>query len=208
MTDFIVGPGIAERMSTDQVNPASDELPISGRRPDVQWAEAVADDGSIYRWVRLTNTVHRYQPGGAGASTSTTAALEDRLQMVVDLGLAQHWKPYSGPVVNEPDAARWGDPGFDCSSFVASMYRGALHVQLTGFTDAIADQTDTIATADALPGDIILYRYNDTHQPGVTYPHTGLWLGQGKMLDCQYPEGLGVHPMLAAPFEIHRARGL
>src|SRR6185369_15255661 len=132
----------------------------------------------------------------------------DKLQKVVDAGLALGWKRYAGPVINESDDKRWGNPGFDCSSFVAAMYGRVLGVTLVGYTDSIAAQTDTIAESDALPGDIILYRYRDSAQPGVTYPHTGLWLGPGRMLDCQWPKGLGEHPILAHPYEIHRARGL
>lgn len=206
MTSFVIGPGVQTRMTTDAVNPASDELHIFGAQADSEWSETVADDGSIYRWIRAANTVYRYQTGAV--QPQAVKALEDMLQSVVDLGLAQGWKRYAGPVIGEPDNYRWGNPGFDCSSFVSSMYSGALSIQLSAFTDAIADQTDTIAQADALPGDIILYKYADTHQPGVTYPHTGLWLGSSRMLDCQYPAGLGNHPLLARPFEIHRARSL
>jgi hypothetical protein len=88
------------------------------------------------------------------------------------------------------------------------MYREALGIELAMFTDAIAGQTDEIAQSDALPGDIVLYRYFDSEQAGVTFPHTGLWLGGGRMLDCQFPAGLGEHNLLPHPFEIHRARGL
>lgn len=206
MTTFVIGPGVQERMTADQVNPVSDELHVFGLRVDSQWSETVADDGSIYRWIRDTNTVHRYQTGASKPTPVTS--LDDKLQSVVDLGLAQGFKRYAGPCVGEPDSFRWGDPGYDCSSFVCAMYRGALSIQLTPFTDAIADQTDTIATDDALPGDIILYRYFDSSQPRVTFPHTGLWLGSGQMLDCQFHRGLGEHGMLAVPFEIRRARGL
>jgi len=126
----------------------------------------------------------------------------------VDLGFSKGHRRYAGPVIGEPESFRDGDPGYDCSSFVSLMYRDALGIQLTKFTDAMAGQTDEIPTADALPGDIVLFRYHDPEQPGVTFPHTGLWLGGGRMLDCQFGPGLGEHPLLGQPFEIHRARGL
>jgi cell wall-associated NlpC family hydrolase len=205
-TSFVVGEGIQTRMDTDGVTAASDEVQVFGARATPQWAEACANDGSVYRWVSSVNQVYRYVPGTI--QPPPPPAIAARLQSVVDAGLAQGWKRYAGPVIDEPDSFRWGDPGFDCSSFVSTMYRRVLGVSLAGFTDTIAGQTDTIDEADALPGDIILYKYNDGIQHGVTYPHTGLWLGGGLMLDCQYPLGLGKHPILAHPFEIHRARGL
>ena len=199
MPDFRVGPGIAAAMQADGTAPASDEIAIMGARPESQWVEAMGENGTIYRWVRVTNTNHRYSPGGT---------LWAKLQKVVDIGRSKGFKPYSGPVVDEPEEFRHGDPGHDCSSFVSLMYKEALGVELDMFTDAIADETDEIDAADALPGDIILYRYHDPAQQGVTFPHTGLWLDGTDMLDCQFPAGLGVHPLLNHPFEIHRARGL
>lgn len=148
-------------------------------------------------------------PGAGDRPVAAPGSLRSELQRVIDLGRAEGWKPYSGPVIGQPDSWRWGHPGYDCSSFVATMYRKAFGIQLVGFTDAIATQTDPIPTSQALPGDIILYRYDDDDQPGVRFPHTGLWLGDGTtMLDCQDPRGLGVHALLNRPFEIHRARGI
>jgi cell wall-associated NlpC family hydrolase len=208
-TTFVVGPGIARAMTDDATTPASDEIFVHGNRAETQWSEAMGENGKLYRWVKATNTVHRYS---SGPRQVTLAA---KLQTVVDAGLAKGHRPYSGPIVGQPESFRHGDPGYDCSSFVSLMYQEALGITLAMFTDAIADETDTIATADALPGDIILYRYVDEGQPGVMFPHTGLWLGDGEMLDCQlvpglgeFEPGLGVHPMLKRPFQIHRARAI
>ncbi len=192
-------------MDADNVKAASDEIQVFGDRPEPQWAQACADDGSEYRWVRSLNRVFRYTPGDV---PPVLRELAEKLQSVVDAGMALGWRCYAGPCVGEREDRRWGNPGFDCSSFVASMYGRVLGIELAGFTDAIADQTDEISEADALPGDIILYRYDDSCQPAVKYPHTGLWLRPGWMLDCQYPRGLGEHPILAHAYEIHRARGL
>jgi cell wall-associated NlpC family hydrolase len=152
--------------------------------------------------VQSTNSLYRNKAGPAARG------LAAKLQKVVDIGRAKGWKPYSGPIVGQPESFRWGDPGYDCSSFVSSMYKEALGIALAGFTDTIATQTDQIDQQQALPGDIILYRYADSSQPQVKFPHTGLWLGNSRMLDCQYPAGLGEHPLLAHGFELHRARGL
>jgi cell wall-associated NlpC family hydrolase len=201
-TTFIVGPGIAAAMTQDGTTPASDEIYTYGNQTAAQWSEALGRNGVVYRWVQSTNGLYRTTAGTAGGG------LAGRLQQVVDAGRAKGWKPYSGPIVNQPESYRWGNPGYDCSSFVASMYREALGITLPGFTDAIAAQTDQIDEPAALPGDIILYRYVDTSQPGVRFPHTGLWLANGRMLDCQFHAGLGEHPLLAHAYELHRVRGL
>jgi len=188
-------------MQDDGTQPASDEIFVHGNRTEAQWSEALGLDGTLYRWLQATNGVHRYRGRHQDALTA-------KLQSVIENGRSKGWKPYSGPIVGQPDSFRWGDPGYDCSSFVASMYAETLGIHLTGFTDTIAAQTDNIDPRHALPGDIILYRYDDSSQPGVRYPHTGLWLGNGRMLDCQFPAGLGDHPLLAHGYELHRARGL
>ena len=202
MPTYVVGPGLAQAMTQDETTPASDELYVNGNRAEAQWSEAMALNGAVYRWVRATNRVHRFSPGGRQSSLAT------KLRRVIQIGQSKGWKPYSGPVIGQPDAWRWGDPGYDCSSFVSSMYREAFGIALPGFTDAIADRTDQIPQHQALPGDIMLYRYVDLSQHGVVFPHTGLWLGNGQMLDCQFPAGLGTHPLLARPYQLHRARGL
>jgi cell wall-associated NlpC family hydrolase len=186
-------------MDADGTAPASDEIAVMGARTQPQWAEAMGENGTIYRWNRATNTNYRYRPGGGG--------LAARLQSVVDAGLAKGFKPYAGPVIGGSQQDRQGDPGYDCSSFVALMYGEALSIDFpVQFTDTIASQTDEIDESEALPGDIVFFRYDDDQD--AIFPHMGLWLGGGEMLDCQFPAGLGVHPLLNHPFEIHRARGL
>jgi len=201
MATFSIGPGIARAMSDDATAPATDEIHVHGGLQQAQWSIAFGDNGREYRWVRATNRVYRYSPSGAATG------LVAKLARVVDAGLAKGHREYGGPLVGGTQTDRWG-PNYDCSSFVSSMYREALGISLTGFTDAIAQETDRIAERDAVPGDIILYEYQSDGQPGVRYPHTGLWLGNGEMLDCQWPRGLGRHSLLARPFVIHRARAL
>src|SRR5689334_4119119 len=127
MTTYTIGEGIQNRMDQDLVTAVTDELQILGGRTGPQWAEACADDGSIYRWVRSTNLVYRYAPGD---NQPVSTPLADKLQKVVDAGLALGWRRYAGPVINEADDKRWGNPGFDCSSFVASMYGRVLGIAL------------------------------------------------------------------------------
>lgn len=106
-------------------------------------------------------------------------------------------KRYAGPVIGEPDSYRWGSPGFDCSSFVSYLFRQVFGLSLVPFTDTAAGQTVDVAPS---PGAIIFYEYKDSSQPGVRYPHMGIWVGGGKMLDCQWPKGCGYHDLLNRPY--------
>jgi len=110
-------------------------------------------------------------------------------QSAVDVGLEYLGLPYRGPVVGEADVYRWPPYGFDCSSFVSFCYR-QLGVRLTAYTDAIADETQQVW--DPRRGDIILYRYYDDGQPYTRYPHTGLWVGDGRTLECRWPMGVAL----------------
>lgn len=115
-------------------------------------------------------------------------------------------RPYSGPL-SRIGGGRFGDPGYDCSSFVSAAYR-ALGVNLTPFTDAAAGQTTRIDPSQAQPGDIVFYRYADPSQPNVTYPHMGIFLGNGQMIDASYNTGVSVRPLLNMNYEIRRAPGV
>ncbi|MBI2755146.1 MAG: C40 family peptidase [Chloroflexi bacterium] len=120
------------------------------------------------------------------------------------LGFAhqQIGKPYGGPL-SGTTIGRFGD-GWDCSSLVSAAY-AQVGVALTPFTDDIANETETIDPLLAQPGDLILYRYEDPTQPGVVYPHVGLWLDSSSMLDASFSHGgVGEHPILQYPCEIRR----
>ena len=70
----------------------------------------------------------------------------DVLERVLQFGRAEIGKPYCGPMVGQPDSTRYGDPGWDCSSFSSGMYSRATDgaVQLTAYTDAAYDQCEPV----------------------------------------------------------------
>lgn len=115
---------------------------------------------------------------------------------------AELGKPYSGPL-SDVGGGRFGDPGFDCSSFVSWVYAQNGVPGLVAFTDAMYAQTQPIDSP--APGDLVFYRYSDPAQPGVTYPHMALWIGQDSLtIDSKYPTGVSVHPILNLPHEFRR----
>ena len=87
----------------------------------------------------------------------------------------------------------WGGktPGmFDCSGFVSWAYNGGV----PSFTDAIL--APTVRVEKPAPGDIVLYEYKDDEQPGVRFPHVGLFLSDTVTLDARYGYGVGEHKQL------------
>jgi len=95
--------------------------------------------------------------------------------------------------------SRIGDPyvwdgdkpgGFDCSGFVSWAYNGAV----PSFTDAIL--SPTVRVEKPAPGDIVLYEYKDESQPGVRFPHVGLFISDAVTLDARYGYGVGEHQQL------------
>jgi cell wall-associated NlpC family hydrolase len=117
--------------------------------------------------------------------------LRHETSAVIAAARAEIGKPYAGPLVGQPDSARWGSLGWDCSSFVSGMYERAYGVKLTAFTDAA--YRETVPVDDPRPGDIVFYCYHDPSQPGVRYPHMGLYVGPGRVLDSRAGAGVGIH---------------
>jgi hypothetical protein len=107
----------------------------------------------------------------------------------------------------------WGGkapPGMDCSGFVSWAYRTTLQVTIPSFTDAIYDATLPITESQAVPGDIVLYEYQDGSQPGVRFPHVGLVTDRpGITLDDRGGVGVGFHAHVNGAVRIYRrAKGL
>lgn len=148
-----------------------------------------------YSWGGTPDSEWDYKQRGGAMPADVTSIL----QRVIELGRAELGKPYSGPIVGQPDSYRWGDPGWDCSSFVSGMYSRATggQIQLIGFTDAAWGQCEWMQAPQ--PGDIVFYSYPDSSQPGVKFPHMGIWLSASEVLDCRYNDdpskgGVGIRP--------------
>ncbi len=120
-------------------------------------------------------------------------SLDVVLQRVIELGKKEIGKPYSGPIVGQPDSYRYGDPGWDCSSFVKTMWERASGMKLFSwaYTDTIAKESTWMK--DPKPGCIVVYHYPDSSQNTTFWPHTGIWLSTTDVLDARYPQGVGIH---------------
>jgi cell wall-associated NlpC family hydrolase len=110
--------------------------------------------------------------------------------------------PYSlgGPLGRTPD----DHSSCDCSGFVSFVFASNGISGLTAFTDAMHDQTEAIDGSPSF-GDLVFYGpYDDPSQPGVRFPHVGIYIGGGQTIDCKWPNGVSVHPILNLPYEVRR----
>lgn len=103
-------------------------------------------------------------------------------------------KPYAGPIVGEPDSWRWGNPGWDCSSYVSGITAREFGLGPTAYTDSAWGQCLPVTSPQ--PMDVAFYEYPDPSQPGTRFPHMGWWIDEHTTLDCRFPRsvGCGYHP--------------
>lgn len=164
-------------------------IPDMARRGDWQ-AVRRAVNGGLNGWDVFYGAVQALE----AVEHVETPATDVRaiLARVLELGRAEIGKRYAGPIVGEPDAYRWGNPGWDCSSFVSAMYERATEgqVKLTPYTETAYTQCKWRPQPE--PGDIVFYHYADDQN--IHWPHMGLWLSPTEVLDARFGEGVGVHP--------------
>jgi cell wall-associated NlpC family hydrolase len=122
---------------------------------------------------------------GGAPTPAPSPSLSDLVQP--DLG-----KPYKMAAGRENDMS--SDPGdhpaYDCSSFVSSV-AARQGYKLSPFTDRMFDETAPVNSGEEQAGDLIFYRYNDPEQRGVTYPHVGFYLGDGRTYEARYDKATG-----------------
>ena len=131
------------------------------------------------------------------AAPAPAEPLNDPRAVIIGAGRSRIGDPYVW------DAEQPG--GFDCSGFVKWAY-GQAGLALTSYTDAIYDET--VPTQNPQPGDIILWEYTDGNQPGVRFPHMGIWLGPGSTLEARFPNGVAEYSPLPYTAHIRRHPGL
>lgn len=130
-----------------------------------------------------------------------TSALTAFLDRVVALGMLELGKPYSGPVIGQPESYRRGTPGYDCSSFVEEMFEREYGGTLFSwaYTDTMSNESTRVAAP--IRGTPVYYHYSDDSQPNTYFPHMGIWLSATEVLDCRYSDtpgkgGVAVRPHL------------
>lgn len=119
---------------------------------------------------------------------------DDWRQQLLERAQLEIGKPYAGPIIGEPDHFRWGNPGWDCSSYVSGMAAAEFGRGTTAYTDDAWNQCLDVAAPQIM--DVAFYEYHDPSQPNTRFPHMGFWLNDRQTLDCRFPRsvGCGIHP--------------
>lgn len=147
-------------------------------------------------------------PSVAGGSSASIPAQPGKAQFVptqdpnkaIEWGLSQKGKRYAGPVIGESDAARWGNPGWDCSSFVSAAYK-QLGTNLIPFTDAMFEQTQAVGKDGPQQGDLVFTSgYEDGQK--AKYKHVGIYMDGGQVLDASYGRGVSMHSLSDLPGQV------
>jgi peptidoglycan DL-endopeptidase RipB len=90
------------------------------------------------------------------------------------LGKPYIWGSKGGRSDFGPDAA-----GFDCSGFVAYVYKNALGVDIPAFTGSAYPATQAIAPQEAKAGDLVFYNMNSGDP---RRQHVAIYLGDGRVI--------------------------
>lgn len=166
------------------------------------------DDGMLYA-AMVNDTARELDQSSAAPQPPSTMTPRNRESDIITAGLKYKDTPYlmgAGRGASVPDA-------IDCSAFVARAYQDATGgaVKLTPFTDTMANESQLIPEQNARSGDLVFYRGNDPDQPGVQYPHVGIYAGNGMILDASSSTGKVSLHKLAPPsrykLEFRRVQG-
>ena len=91
---------------------------------------------------------------------------------------------YALSLLNTPYV--WGgqdiETGFDCSGFVAHVYRKAAGIELRGNAASMAKASRAISNAEVLTGDLVFF-----NTKGKPASHVGIYVGDNKFIHASNP---------------------
>jgi cell wall-associated NlpC family hydrolase len=150
-------------------------------------------------WWRLVAQPASRPPAASGVSVGPAepGAAPGKQPGWLDLASAQLGKPYiwgskGGRSDFSADAA-----GFDCSGFVAYVYRNALGVDLPAFTGSAYPKTQAVAPNEAQPGDLVFWNMGT---PDPRRQHVAIYIGGGKVIQSGgQGDGVNIAPVSQMP---------
>jgi cell wall-associated NlpC family hydrolase len=121
----------------------------------------------------------------AAGSQRTSGSALDRIRAAAApvMGRPYTWGGAPGRSIFTPDMS---GQSTDCSGFCAWLAHQLGAPGLPAFTDSAAAATRLIGTnttADAVPGDLVLYWDGGATQPGAAYPHIAMYLEGGRVIE-------------------------
>lgn len=173
------------------INPGVKQM-AHGGKGSAQWNNVMRSFNSLDANLEIA----RSQPPGVQSQDPHKA---------IAFAKSQKGKRYAGPIVGEEDSARWGDPGWDCSSFVSAAFR-ELGVKLTPYTDSAYRETRAVSGAPQA-GDIVFFSGYEDGQD-ARYKHMGIYLGDGQMIDSSYGRGVSIRSVSSSPGRAEFRRAL
>lgn len=88
-------------------------------------------------------------------------------------------------------------PGYDCSGFVAQVYRNAFGVDIPAFTGSAYPVTKAVSQQEAQPGDLVFWNMN-TSDP--RRQHIAIYAGGGKVIQSGGAgDGVNIAPVTQMP---------
>ena len=165
---------------------------IDGWQTMPVWQAAQAVQGSAFpmayaKWEPLARTM--VAGVGVECGTGTVGQLPGRTvgEKAVNAALDVLGTPYSwgggswqGPTLGIAQGA--GTVGFDCSGLTMHAWFQAAGIKLDHYTDNQARASVRVQQADARAGDLIFFSASGGGIDSGTYPHMGLYDGQGGII--------------------------
>lgn len=115
---------------------------------------------------------------GCATAPSPSSPLSKETQVRGDIAT------YALSLLNAPYV--WGgsdlETGFDCSGFVAHVYRKAAGIELRGNAAAMAKAGRTINKSEVLTGDLVFF-----NTKGKPASHVGIYVGDNKFVHASNP---------------------
>lgn len=152
-------------------------------------------------WSAVSDQVASSQPARASGSPVTADPAQqakpgdtpDWLQ----LAQTQLGKPYIWGSAGGRTNFSLNAPGYDCSGFVAQVYKNAFGVDIPAFTGSAYPSTKAVNAQEAQPGDLVFWNMNT---PDPRRQHVALYIGGGKVIQSGGAgDGVNIAPVTQMP---------
>lgn len=115
----------------------------------------------------------------------------------LELASSQLGKPYIWGSAGGRSNFSLDAPGYDCSGFVAQVYKNAFGVAIPAFTGSAYPATKPVAAQEAQPGDLVFWNMGT---PDPRRQHVAIYIGDGKVIQSGgQGDGVNIAPVTQMP---------